>query len=88
MDADADAARQLARAIAMNRVSSVVDWNETLARLGDKEAIESLDAGIGAAAGASVEMDSTKRKRRKKMTKHRYKKRRRAQRAERRKLGK
>ncbi|KIJ41266.1 hypothetical protein M422DRAFT_48735 [Sphaerobolus stellatus SS14] len=82
-DADADAARQLARAIALNRVSSTVDWRETLARLGDKESIEMLMIPVD-----SIDMDSTKRKRKRKMSKHKYKKRRRATRAERKKLGK
>ena len=67
-EADADAARQLSRALVVNRVGNLVDWQETLARLGLEEANDSLLA----AETSIVNMDSTKRKRRKKMKKHKY----------------
>lgn len=66
-DADADAARQLARALAMNHVGAWIDWEETLAHLGDVESIRTLQSATHA---REVDMDSTKRKRRKKMSKH------------------
>lgn len=69
-EADADAARQLARAIVVNRVGASIAWEETLKRLG-------LDVTSGRAEEVSLAeaefemyMDSTKRKRRKKMKKH------------------
>lgn len=66
-DADADAARQLARALAINHVGGWIDWEETLARLGDTESIHTLQSSIPV---CDVDLDSTKRKRRKKMSKH------------------
>lgn len=66
-DADADAARQLARALAMNHIGGWIDWEETLARLGDSESIRTLQRSIPV---NGVDMDSTKRKRRRKMSKH------------------
>ncbi|EJD05805.1 uncharacterized protein FOMMEDRAFT_166137 [Fomitiporia mediterranea MF3/22] len=82
-EADADAARQLSRAIVMNRVGNLTDWGSALARLGwheVKEPVPPVPAGIS--------MDSVKRKRRKKMKQHKLKKRRRLQRAKRLRLGK
>lgn len=75
-EADADTARLLARAMVVQRVQSSREWATVLSNLGleNEEMI--------------VEMDSVKRKRRKKITKHKYKKRRKLQRAERRRLGK
>ncbi|KAF8586533.1 hypothetical protein K439DRAFT_943756 [Ramaria rubella] len=67
VDADADAARQLARALAMNHVGGWIDWKETLARLGDTGALEALQTSV---PFGGVNMDSVKRKRRKKMSKH------------------
>lgn len=55
---DMNAARLLARSLVMQRVGSSMDWSEVTTRLG-------LDDGI------RVNMDSVKRKRKKKMTKHR-----------------
>ena len=63
-EADADTARLLARTLAMNAVSSAVNWEATLRRLGHHP-IE--DAALG---GPSIELDSTRRKRRRKMKKH------------------
>jgi len=60
----------------LQRVESGKEWDQVLTTLG-LEAENNI-----------VEMDSVKRKRRKKITKHKYKKRRRLQRAERRRLGK
>ena len=69
-EADADAARQLARAMVVNRVGASIAWEDTLKRLG-------LDVTSGRAEEVSLAeaefemyMDSTKRKRRKKMKKH------------------
>lgn len=64
-EADADAARQLSRALVMNRVGNLVNWQETLARLGVHEVDDAVSAAM-----QEVNMDSTKRKRRKKMKKH------------------
>jgi hypothetical protein len=66
-EADADTARQLARALAMNHVGGWIDWEETLARLGDTESLQTLQSTIPV---CGVDMDSTKRKKRKKMSKH------------------
>ncbi|QRW27618.1 hypothetical protein RhiXN_02213 [Rhizoctonia solani] len=80
-DSDADAARSLSHALVMSRVQGAAVWADTLARLGvpadPTEQIQDV-----------VSMDSVKRKRRKKITKHKYKKRRKLQRSERRRLGK
>ncbi|KAI0636692.1 hypothetical protein C8Q77DRAFT_518513 [Trametes polyzona] len=69
-EADADAARQLARAMVVNRIGASLAWEDTLKRLG-------LDVTSGRAEEVSMAeaefelyMDSTKRKRRKKMKKH------------------
>jgi len=62
-EADVNTARMLARSLVMQRVSSTMDWSEVMAKLGLQDDVR-------------IEMDSVKRKRRKKMTKHRYKKRR------------
>ncbi|KAG8763097.1 hypothetical protein FRC11_006033 [Ceratobasidium sp. 423] len=99
-DSDADAARNLSHALVMSRVQSAAVWADTLARLGvPADPVED-------AVPEPVSMDSVKRKRRKKITKHkwvvyivyifcmltgrfcRYKKRRKLQRSERRRLGK
>jgi ribosomal protein L21 len=84
-DADADAARLLSRSLVMQNITSRMEWDTVLSRLGFKgdTDIESLKVAM-----ANVQMDSVKRKRRKKITKHKYKKRRKLQRAERRRLGK
>lgn len=88
-DADADAARQLSRALVINRVGNSVDWDETLRRLGldvEKEPLPMLDPSVPMHGGIS--MDSVKRKRRRKMNKHKLKKRRRRTRALKIRLGK
>lgn len=89
-DADAEAARQLARALALTRAGAMVEWEETLRALGldvemDPERVmmrEQMEREL-----EEVMMDSTKRKRRKKMKKHKLKKRRRLTRATRLKIG-
>ncbi|KAH8984024.1 hypothetical protein EDB92DRAFT_1951087 [Lactarius akahatsu] len=85
-EADADTARLLARALAMNAVSSSASWDATLQRLGLNPA-EGRAAESAALEGLAVALDSTHRKRRKKMKKHKLKKRRRLQRAQRLKIG-
>ncbi|KAL5490273.1 hypothetical protein ACEPAI_5106 [Sanghuangporus weigelae] len=81
-EADADAARQLSRALVMNRVGNLTDWENVLARMGLHEATEPVPP-----VPLGVSLDSTKRKRRKKMKKHKLKKMRRLQRAKRLRLG-
>jgi len=79
-EAEADAARLLARALVMSKLGAEKDWEDVVARLEgrfEEDVYEDV-----------VSMDSVKRKRRKKMAKHKYKKRRRLQRAERQRLGK
>ncbi|RDX56497.1 hypothetical protein OH76DRAFT_392181 [Lentinus brumalis] len=76
-DADADAARQLARAMVVNRVGASIAWEDALKRLGlDESSARAEEVGL-AEAEFGMYMDSTKRKRRKKMKKHKLKKRRR-----------
>jgi len=89
IDADAEAARQLTRALTMNKAGATVSWENTLKLLG-------LDVAQGVdrvnlqqqfdKEWRDVMMDSTKRKRRKKMKKHKLRKRRKATRSERMKL--
>ncbi len=57
-EADADTARLLARAVVSQRILAGQEWNATLNCLG-------LEA-----EGEVLQMDSVKRKRRKKITKH------------------
>jgi hypothetical protein len=69
-DADADAARQLARAIVMNRVGATVDFDAALRKLGldvsgGRVPVEEMDM-----SELAIHLDSTKRKRKKKMKKH------------------
>lgn len=82
-DADADAARQLARAFVVNRIGASLSWEDTLKRLGLNQ--EDGRAAEVSTAEAEYEayMDSTKRKRRKKMKNHKLKKRRRLNRMKR-----
>ena len=68
-EADADAARQLARAVALHRAGAVASWNATLERLGLPT---DADEAVMGAFEDAVQMDSVKRKRRKKMKKHKY----------------
>ncbi|KAF8334236.1 uncharacterized protein EI90DRAFT_3181165 [Cantharellus anzutake] len=65
-EADTDTARLLARAVVLQRVQAGQEWDSILNRLGIE--VESK----------VIQLDSVKRKRRKKITKHKYKKRRRA----------
>ena len=69
-DADADAARQLARAMVVNRVGASLAWEETLRRLGLDDAAGRAEEVSLAEAEFDAYMDSTKRKKRKKMKKH------------------
>lgn len=62
-EADADAARQLGRALVLNRVGNIVDWNQALSRLQINDNALPLPP-------TGVTLDSTKRKRRKKMKQH------------------
>jgi len=85
-EADADAARQLARALVMNRVGGTISWEDTLTRLGmaggNTEEVRAALAKKWAREWETVYADSVKRKRKKKMKKHKLKKRRRAQRSQ------
>ncbi|KAH9952095.1 hypothetical protein B0H21DRAFT_13295 [Amylocystis lapponica] len=84
---DADAARQLARTMVVNRVGASLSWEDTLKRLGlDVTAGRAEEVSL-AEAEFEIYMDSTKRKRRKKMKKHKLKKRRRLSRSQRVKTG-
>lgn len=72
-EADADAARQLARALVINRVGSTISWEDTLARLGLRENTEEGRAERAkewAREWETIYADSVKRKRKKKMKKH------------------
>lgn len=86
LDADAEAARQLTRALTMTKASATVSWEGTLKTLGLDVSKESERVNLQEQFDKDWEevmLDSTKRKRRKKMKKHKLKKRRRATRAER-----
>ncbi|GJE90771.1 hypothetical protein PsYK624_069150 [Phanerochaete sordida] len=76
-ESDADAARQLARAMVVNRVSAALTWEQTLQKLGLDEGKGRAEEVSAAQAEFDAYMDSTKRKRRRKMKKHKLKKRRR-----------
>jgi hypothetical protein len=72
-EADADAARQLARALVINRVGSTISWEDTLAKLGLHENTEEERAERAkewAREWETIYADSVKRKRKKKMKKH------------------
>jgi hypothetical protein len=72
-EADADAARQLARALVLNRVGETVAWQATLRHLGsdvEKEAERIESKQEMQREWNEVLLDSTKRKRKKKMKKH------------------
>lgn len=64
-EADADAARQLSRALVVNRVGNTVNWDQTLSRLGLH-----VEREAPAVENVRIDLDSTKRKRRSKMKKH------------------
>ncbi|KIP12258.1 hypothetical protein PHLGIDRAFT_98171 [Phlebiopsis gigantea 11061_1 CR5-6] len=76
-ESDADAARQLARALVVNRVGATMHWEDVLQKLGLDETARRAEEVSLAEAEFDVYMDSTKRKRRRKMKKHKLKKRRR-----------
>ncbi|KAK0503500.1 hypothetical protein EDD18DRAFT_1138100 [Armillaria luteobubalina] len=85
-DTDADAARQLTRALTLSQAGSAVAWENTLKRLGLD--VNAQPDRIGSQqeirkVWRDIVMDSVKRKRRKKMKKHKRKKRRRLTRASR-----
>ncbi|KAG6816903.1 hypothetical protein H0H87_001856 [Tephrocybe sp. NHM501043] len=89
-DADAAAARQLARAMTMTHAGAAVAWEATLRRLGLDVTKDADRVGLQEKwdkEWQDVLMDSTKRKRKKKMRKHKLKKRRKATRAQRLKIG-
>ncbi|KAJ7632887.1 hypothetical protein FB45DRAFT_517834 [Roridomyces roridus] len=75
VDADAEAARQMTRALMMVRAGSTVSWESTLSHLGVVQAAEWDQEW------EDILADSVKRKRRKKMKKHKLRKRRRLTRA-------
>ncbi|KAF8197557.1 hypothetical protein BJ912DRAFT_953822 [Pholiota molesta] len=86
VDADAEAARQLTRALTMARAESALAWEKTLKHLGLDVSKDADRVGLQEQFEKDWEevlLDSTKRKRRKKMKKHKLKKRRRATRSER-----
>jgi hypothetical protein len=62
-EADADAARQLGRALVMSRVGGMISWESTLRRLGIE--MKGVNEEV-----KEVTMESTKRKRKSKMKKH------------------
>jgi hypothetical protein len=73
IDADAEVARQLTRALTMSKASATVSWEDTLKSLGldvSKEADRITLKQQFEQDWEDVLMDSTKRKRRKKMKKH------------------
>ena len=71
-ESDADAARQLARALVVNRVGAALSWEATLKRLGLDVTEGRAEEISQAQAEFDMYMDSTKRKRRRKMKKHKY----------------
>lgn len=87
-DADADVARVLARALVVQRIESSQKWGSVMKQLGLKAEELKIPVALEGTEDAVVSLDSVKRKRRKKMNKHKFKKRRKLQRAERRRLGK
>jgi hypothetical protein len=72
VDADAEAARQLTRALTITRAGATVAWDSTLRRLGVDvdSAANDLRAKEWNQEWEDILADSTKRKRRKKMKKH------------------
>lgn len=69
-EADADTARQLARALVVNRVGASLSWEDTLRRLGLDDTASRAEEVSVAQTAYEAYMDSTKRKRRRKMKKH------------------
>ncbi|KIJ69062.1 hypothetical protein HYDPIDRAFT_105632 [Hydnomerulius pinastri MD-312] len=85
-EADADAARQLAHTLVVNRVGGTIAWQDTLTRLGLSAEGSEGDMTLAkesAQEWVNIHADSTRRKKRKKMKKHKLKKRRRLTRASR-----
>ncbi|KAI6022742.1 hypothetical protein EDC04DRAFT_2869690 [Pisolithus marmoratus] len=83
-EADADAARQLAHALVVNRVGATMAWQHSVSRLGlSQESFvdDLISAKESAQKWVGIYADSTRRKKRKKMKKHKLKKRRRLTRA-------
>ena len=72
IDADAEAARQLTRALTMSRAGGAVSWESTLRRLGMNVDLDPERVGLQQQMDSEWEviMDSTRRKRKKKMKKH------------------
>ncbi|KAF8921040.1 hypothetical protein CPB85DRAFT_1247686 [Mucidula mucida] len=86
IDADAETARQLNRALTMSRTGSTAAWEATLRRLGLDVSQQPDRIGLQEQFKqdwSNVIMDSVKRKKKKKMKKHKRKKRRRLSRAQR-----
>ena len=74
-DADADAARQLAHTLVMNRVGGAITWQRALSRLGLSAKSLEYDMSLAkqtAQEWVTIHADSTRRKKRKKMKKHKY----------------
>ncbi|KAG8693485.1 hypothetical protein FRC08_009086 [Ceratobasidium sp. 394] len=69
-DADADAARALSHALVMSRVRGAVDWKAALEKLGVEASAAEVQEEARVGGDLAVLMDSVKRKRRKKITKH------------------
>lgn len=83
-EADADAARQLAHALVVNRVGATMAWEHSVSRLGlSRESFvgDLISAKESAQKWVGIYADSTRRKKQKKMKKHKLKKRRRLTRA-------
>ena len=75
LDADAEAARQLTRALTLSKAGATLSWENTLQKLGldiSKDADRVNLEKQFEKDWEEVMMDSTKRKRRKKMKKHKY----------------
>ncbi|KAF9053959.1 hypothetical protein BDZ89DRAFT_1125643 [Hymenopellis radicata] len=86
IDADAETARQLNRALTMSRTGSTASWEATLRRLGLDVNQQPDRIGLQEQFKqdwTNVIMDSVRRKKKKKMKKHKRKKRRRLSRAQR-----
>jgi Mitochondrial domain of unknown function (DUF1713) len=77
VDADVEAARQLARGLTLNKAGPAVAWEATLKRLGldpsaDPARVEMQGEMDREWEDVQILLDSTKRKRRSKMKKHKY----------------
>jgi hypothetical protein len=67
-EADADAARQLARALALQHIGAAASWDETLRRIG----IDPTQGLEDPPPSFNILLDSVKRKRKSKMKKHKF----------------